>query len=418
MGGKNIYKFTKACFKHKTNFRDLRNNIYVVDMTYQLNRIMRGLGNKNKESLFKLHNYLSLNKINNANLYEYECSVSHMIAVCSFVDMCIDRRIKIIPVLDGYAHKLKSSRTNYSGNRNRNTSGSGSGNKNDDGNDNDNDNHDGNDDVNGNDNGNDNGDDNNDNNDNVDVNVNVDGNEDNNNNDNDKSKDTRNNIRTVANTKKKQQYNFRLDYAQINDVHYLLDAMGLPHVQSFGEADGQCAGIAMSDENISGIISEDSDILLYGGQKLIKNLNRKSSEYDEIELDDVLTFLTNKANKIKPTKKFTRNNLIDMSILNGTDYNQPIFQRDPELNFEQYVAHNMSVSEMLNNIGDAKNKDINLEIYKKVKSIYTDVCIINPSKLDLTFKRPNYEKMENILCNKYKFKQSYVNKLFQKLKYL
>ena len=53
-----------------------------------------------------------------------------------------------------------------------------------------------------------------------------------------------------------------------------------------------------SDE-VGGIISEDSDILVFGGTKLIKNLNIKNGTYDEYDLDNILNYMLEVANIIR-----------------------------------------------------------------------------------------------------------------------
>lgn len=90
----------------------------------------------------------------------------------------------------------------------------------------------------------------------------------------------------------------------------LIELMGMPIVQSYSEAEAQCAWL-YAQKLVEGIISEDSDTLVFGGC-LIRNFN-KQSQATQIDVKAVLKELG-----------FTMDQFIDFSILCGCDYTEKI----------------------------------------------------------------------------------------------
>jgi flap endonuclease-1 len=107
----------------------------------------------------------------------------------------------------------------------------------------------------------------------------------------------------------------------VSDAKTLLTLMGVPWVQAPGEGEAQSSYMA-SKEDVWGAASQDFDSLLYGAPRLIRNLSitgrrklpRKNVyiriEPEMIELSGFLREL-----------EVTREQLIDLGILVGTDYN-------------------------------------------------------------------------------------------------
>ena len=248
------------------------------------------------------------------------------------------------------------------------------------------------------------------------------------------------------------------------DIHELLDAMGIPYVLSPTEADSQCVALE-SGNNISGVISDDSDILVYGAKKLIKGIT-KGAMVEEIELSNVLCGLMVASNRILYGKgkdrivEFTHENFIDYCILHGTDYNDPFCDDDYEEDelLELFVDANLSIPTLIKNTL-MKKFDIDVELeyielfsnnqddnqdnnqnpnvdpniimtnkakrllqfydnWKCAKEIYTNVGVQKPAEIDVQIKMPNYDKIIELLCNKYKFKLSVANTIYEKLRQL
>lgn len=116
----------------------------------------------------------------------------------------------------------------------------------------------------------------------------------------------------------------RLDNTMIKQAQVLLGHMGVPWVQAPGEGEAQAAHLVRRGDAWAAA-SQDFDSLLFGSQKLIRNLaitgRRKLPGKDVyvevhpevIELDSVLKELG-----------ISREQLVDIGILIGTDYNEGI----------------------------------------------------------------------------------------------
>lgn len=102
---------------------------------------------------------------------------------------------------------------------------------------------------------------------------------------------------------------------EIEDCKKLINIFGYTNIESLEEADAQLASLYKSGM-IDYIVSDDLDILLFGGEKIIKNFSVDQREkLIEINLRGLL----------KETK-LTKDQLIDLGILMGSDYcdNKPM----------------------------------------------------------------------------------------------
>lgn len=101
----------------------------------------------------------------------------------------------------------------------------------------------------------------------------------------------------------------------------LLEAMGIPHVNAAAEGEAQAANLVVKNHAWA-TCSQDYDSLLFGSLRLIRNLTisgkRKLPGRDEyVEVKPELIDL----NVLLKELNLTREQLIDVAILVGTDYN-------------------------------------------------------------------------------------------------
>ncbi|HLD38740.1 MAG TPA: flap endonuclease-1 [archaeon] len=105
----------------------------------------------------------------------------------------------------------------------------------------------------------------------------------------------------------------------INDSKLLLDAMGIPYIQAPSEGEAMCAHLVKQKDAYC-VASQDYDTLLFGAQRLVRNLSitgkkKRGSEYvmvnpEMLTLDNILKKL-----------EITHDELILVGILIGTDFN-------------------------------------------------------------------------------------------------
>lgn len=113
----------------------------------------------------------------------------------------------------------------------------------------------------------------------------------------------------------------RLREEMVDEVKKLLDAMGVPWIQAPSEGEAQAAYLAIKGD-VWASASQDYDSLLYGAPKLVRNLTisgrrrlPRSEKYVEVVPELVLL------SEVLRTLELTREQLIDLAILIGTDYN-------------------------------------------------------------------------------------------------
>ena len=105
----------------------------------------------------------------------------------------------------------------------------------------------------------------------------------------------------------------------VSDWIEILEYLGLPVIKADGEADPICAYISKNNYNIYGIISDDSDMLIFGAPVLMrKSVNQ---QFIIIELKDLISNINILLYDIfGENKNFVFDNLLEFSLLLGTDY--------------------------------------------------------------------------------------------------
>ncbi|MCD6369778.1 MAG: flap endonuclease-1 [Thermoproteales archaeon] len=198
------------------------------------------------------------------------------------------------------------------------------------------------------------------------------------------------------------QQTSRLTEDMVNDAKKLLSLLGVPWVQAPSEGEAQAAYLVIKGD-AWGAASQDYDALLYGAPRLVRNLTisgrRKLPRKDVyIEIKPELIVLT----EVLKSLGITREQLIDIAILIGTDYNP----------------------EGVPGIGPKKA----LKIIKEFKSLEnamnmlpSDVFPVDPSEIkkvflnppvtdnyELEWHEPDFEGIMYFLCDEHDFSRERV----------
>lgn len=94
-------------------------------------------------------------------------------------------------------------------------------------------------------------------------------------------------------------------------VKHLLDVMGLKYITAAEEAEAQCAYL-QQNKIVDYVITEDSDIFLFGGQRVIRNFSQFSKGKGNLELY--------KIDKLTNDLGLSRDKCILLALLLGCDY--------------------------------------------------------------------------------------------------
>ena len=198
------------------------------------------------------------------------------------------------------------------------------------------------------------------------------------------------------------------DYMQ-EDSKKLLSLMGLPWIQAPSEGEAQAAYLTKKGD-ADYCASQDYDSLLFGTPKLIRNVTisgrrkiaRKNS-YINVSPEIV------ELKKILAANKITFEQLIDLSILIGTDFNpMGIKGLGPKTALKLIKEHG-TIAKVLPHV---KNNQIQFDP-QEIKEIF-----INPKITDdyvLKWKDIDIDGVINFLCRKKDFSEERVNKALIKI---
>jgi len=116
----------------------------------------------------------------------------------------------------------------------------------------------------------------------------------------------------------------RLTAEMVEDTKTLLSAMGLPFVEAPSDAEAQAAFIVQRGEAYA-VAGRDYDTLLYGSPRLVRNLAIRSTEfYPSKGYLKVLKPELIEAREALRRLGITREQLVDVAILVGTDFNKGV----------------------------------------------------------------------------------------------
>jgi flap endonuclease-1 len=176
----------------------------------------------------------------------------------------------------------------------------------------------------------------------------------------------------------------------VNDSKWLLELFGIPYVQAPSEGEATAAHMTMTGMAYASA-SQDFDSLLFGAKKLVRNFtnsgkrklpNRNTTIEIEPEIIDL--------NKTLSELGITREQLVDIGILIGTDFNPDGFERiGPKTALKTIKQHGK-----LEDIPQIQDK-LDETDYKQIREIFLKPKIADV--LELKFGNIDYPGITNYL---------------------
>lgn len=198
---------------------------------------------------------------------------------------------------------------------------------------------------------------------------------------------------------KLEKRKFSVTSAQIREIKYLLKLMGLPFVESPGEAEAQCTAFEIAKVS-NGVVTEDWDVILFGCKKMLKDFSNKSY-VTEIDVNILMKLLG-----------MNREQLIDFGTILGTDYCSGIGGLRPVDAFIKFKSCSFDIDtfiEMLNTENAYLNKykykiprDF-IEQLKISREYYLHAPVIDPKEIKVIWNKPDYAKLSSYLIENKKF---------------
>ena len=201
----------------------------------------------------------------------------------------------------------------------------------------------------------------------------------------------------------------RLTRTMIEDAKRLLHLLGIPFVQALSEAEAQCAYMALKGE-VWAASSKDYDSLLFGTPRLLRYLTISGHEFLpskgisrplKPELIDLDKFLTRCG--------ISREGLIDLAILIGTDFNEGLRGIGPKKALS--LIQNYGRIENLPN--EIKSK-IETQNYGEVRRFFLQPMLTD----DYSLRYGDLQKDElySFLCDQRDFSVERVGTVMQRMK--
>lgn len=198
--------------------------------------------------------------------------------------------------------------------------------------------------------------------------------------------------------------NTRLSRKQFDECRKILELMGVPYCNSPSEADSQCAAIAAYYTDIcAGIVSDDTDMLVYGGRtiRILKDFDLNKNTTVQINSLDVMREMLTRANTIKNVSKITHENFIDFSTLMGSDYGDVLSRKiDRDNLFRTFVENDFDVVKTICHYQTcAEDANRSIVLWTRIRNIYMYSEVYHPKNIDIKMKQPNITGLTNYLSD-------------------
>ncbi len=199
------------------------------------------------------------------------------------------------------------------------------------------------------------------------------------------------------------------DYME-DDSKKLLDLMGLPWVQAPSEGEAQAAHMTKRGD-ADYCASQDYDSLLFGAPKLLRNVTvsgRRKLPSKNIYVDVVPEVV--ELNNVLKDRGITYEQLIDIGILIGTDFNPDgIKGLGPKTALKLIKQHGT----LENALPHIKNAEFPAEP-QRIREIFLHPKVRDDYKLE--WKEPNVEGIVDFLCREKDFSEDRVRKALEKMR--
>ncbi len=205
---------------------------------------------------------------------------------------------------------------------------------------------------------------------------------------------------------RKARQSSKLTAEIIDESKELLRLMGVPVVQAPSEGEAQAAYMAERGD-VRAAVSQDFDSLLFGTPILIRNLTvsgrRKVARRDIyitvtpeiIELEAALS-----ANGI------TREQLIDIAILVGTDFNRGIKGIGPKKGLKLIKKHGSLEGVM-------EEKGLEIPNYRRLREIFLSPTVTD--SYEINWNKADGEGIKELLCREHDFSEKRVESAIKRL---
>jgi len=212
----------------------------------------------------------------------------------------------------------------------------------------------------------------------------------------------------LATAFKKSVMTSRLGSGMVADARHLLDILGVPWIQAPSEGEAQAAHMAQG-EVCYAAASQDYDSLLFGSPRLIINLTIAGKRYYPkrgvaIDLIPELVEL----NKVLMQTRLTREQLIDVAMLVGTDFSRGVYGVGPK-RAVQVILRYHKIEEAARKMGWELDFDA-----EAIREFYLNPPVAEVTELE--WRVPMYSEILRFLVKEKSFDESRIARGLERLK--
>lgn len=191
----------------------------------------------------------------------------------------------------------------------------------------------------------------------------------------------------------------------VEESKQLLTLMGIPFVESPGEAEAQCAALVESGK-VYATATEDMDALTFGTKVLVRHMT-----FSEARKMPIQEFCFE---KILEGLELTKEQFIDLCILLGCDYCDSIRGIGPKKSIE-YIREHKNLETILKKIDSSKYPAPADWNYEGARNLFLNPEITDPEQIDLKWNEPDEEGLVKYLCGDKQFAEDRVRNGVKKL---
>lgn len=196
----------------------------------------------------------------------------------------------------------------------------------------------------------------------------------------------------------------------IEESKRLLSLLGIPTIQAPSEGEATAANLTNTDL-VHICASQDYDSILFGARRLVRNItiSGKRKVPNRNAYIDVPLEIFHLEDILDQTK-LTNEQLVDVGILIGTDYNSGgIPGIGPKTALKLIQKHSK-----LENIDQLQEPLSNVP-YEEIRELFLKPKVANVTSNDIKFVPVDYDKLVEFLCTEKNFSSDRVNSALQKV---
>ena len=209
--------------------------------------------------------------------------------------------------------------------------------------------------------------------------------------------------------KTKAQQTSRVTTEIVEQSKQLLNALGIPYIQAPSEGEAQASYLVRKKEAFA-VGSQDFDCLLFGAPLLVRNLT--SSEKRKLPNKQAYTTVHPERIRLEPGLQklgISREQLVDIAILIGTDFNDGIRGYGPKKSLK-IIQEKGTIENAFDSIPEIE-RNFTLEEIAIVRKIFLEPTITK--EYSLQWSAPDASAVIHLLCDDHQFSRDRVESVLE-----